>query len=181
MTTNHGVVPAPVYVRDPHADADDAAADAANKLHRKLMGFHAAFEPDLKAWLETKPTEDGLDMMHNALNLVAEDLYRFAGYVRDAHSALSISQKAELDNLVPAEQSTAARKAQNAAVQHSGHAAQRNRYPPTCRKRPRPKPSRLRCAKVCLFKWLAYVGGVSDRRPAVPCLPSALFGQVQRP
>jgi hypothetical protein len=117
MTTNHGVVPAPVYVRDPHADADDAAADAANKLHRKLMGFHAAFEPDLKAWLETKPTEDGLDMMHNALNLVAEELYRFAGYVRDAHSALSISQKAELDNLVPAEQSTAARKAQNAAAE----------------------------------------------------------------
>jgi hypothetical protein len=88
----------------PKGDGHDVdAAMAANTINRKLMSFHTAFDPQLKAWLETGPTVDGLKMMHNALNIIAEELYRMAGDVRDALSAISVSKKAEADNATPAD------------------------------------------------------------------------------
>jgi hypothetical protein len=51
-------------------------AAAANKLGRELMRFIDKFQPKFETWVKTEPTEDGRDMMHNALNLVAEELLR---------------------------------------------------------------------------------------------------------
>jgi hypothetical protein len=102
----------------PRGDGHDAAM-AANTINRKLMSFHTAFDPQLKAWLKTGPTVEGLEMMRNALNLVAEELYRMAGDVRDALSALSVSKKAELDNAIPAEVAGEAMKAKFAAGEAS--------------------------------------------------------------
>ena len=67
---------APTPARDPKTGELSAEANAANAISRALAGFHSAFEAQLKAWLETQPTQEGLEVVQNTLGLIAEELYR---------------------------------------------------------------------------------------------------------
>ena len=49
----------------------DPAAAKANKLDRELWDFHKKFVKKFDRWLKTTPSEEGLDMMQNAMHLVA--------------------------------------------------------------------------------------------------------------
>jgi hypothetical protein len=90
---------------------DKVVAAAANKLHRELMNFHQTFTPKLDAWVGTKPTNDGLDEIHNALRLVTEELLRLASEISGIRGAAAPRTDPT------AEESAAARKAQHAAAE----------------------------------------------------------------
>lgn len=92
------------------------AAAAANKLNRELMGFYRTFTPKFEAWIESKPTDEGLDEMHNALRLVTDELLRLASEISDVRGAAAPAPGTD----PTAEESAAARKAQHAAGEDLG-------------------------------------------------------------